>query len=70
MNTCGTCTKPVDGICPVTRTAMDADHTGCNEWQPILHPCPCEHGVSCSMEHPCFGCETYGEWVNEQKGEG
>lgn len=30
-----------------------------------LMPCPCCPATRCSMDEPCLGCETYGEWLNK-----
>jgi hypothetical protein len=35
--------------------------------KPDLHPCPCDPACNCSMQEPCLGCETYGDWINERK---
>jgi hypothetical protein len=35
--------------------------------KPELHQCPCDPACKCEMDDPCFGCETYGEWLTKEK---
>lgn len=28
-----------------------------------LYQCPCDKAVTCIMDEPCLGCETYSEWL-------
>ena len=46
------------------------DCTQKDKWEHLmseLRECPCDPSCKCLMDEPCYGCETYGEWLKNKK---